>query len=419
MRQHSNIPKERGFDNTLNILKEGYLFIPNRMNLFNSHIFETRIMGQKAICITGKEASKIFYNPDLFQRKGVAPKRIQKTLFGINAIQGKDGLAHIKRKALFMNILSQKEEEKIGRLVKEELIKSIDKWEHMGEVVLFREISEIICYVACNWVGIYITREDAKTKVNDFLRMIYSFASVGPKYEKGKKARKSTEKWIENIVEDVRNNKIKVGENSPLYKITFYKDADNKLLDSKMVAIELINTIRPIVAVSTYVAFAALALHTNPHCKEKLLKNKDNYYEMFVQEVRRFYPFTPFVGAKVKQNFLWNRYEFKKGDLVILDVYGINHDPQIWNDPYIFEPERFKNKEQDLFDFIPQGGGNPAITHRCPGEGVTIKITESVLDFLLNNIDYHVKDQDLSYPLYKIPTLPRSGFIMSNIKRKK
>lgn len=389
------------------------------MNLFNSHIFETRIMGQKAICITGKEASKIFYSPNLFQRKGVAPKRIQKTLFGINAIQGKDGLAHIKRKALFMNILSQKEEEKIGRLVKEELIKSIDKWEHMGEVVLFREISEIICYVACNWVGIYITRQDAKTKVNDFLRMIYSFASVGPKYEKGKKARKSTEKWIENIVEDVRNNKIKVGENSPLYKITFYKDTNNKLLDSKMAAIELINTIRPIVAVSTYVVFAALALHTNPHCKEKLLKNKDNSYEMFVQEVRRFYPFTPFVGAKVKQNFLWSRYEFKKGDLVILDVYGINHDSQIWNDPYRFEPERFKNKAQDLFDFIPQGGGNPSITHRCPGEGVTIKITEAVLDFLLNNIDYHVRDQDLTYPLDKIPTLPRSGFIISNIKRKK
>ncbi len=347
MRQNSNIPKERGLDNTLNILKEGYLFIPNRMNLFNSHIFKTRIMGQKAICITGKEASKIFYNPDLFQRKGVAPKRIQKTLFGVNAIQGKDGLAHIKRKSLFMNILSQKEEEKIGRLVKEELIKSIDKWEHMGEVVLFREISEIICYVVCNWVGICITREEAKTRANDFLRMIYSFASVGPKYEKGKKARKSTERWIENIVEDVRNNKIKVGENSPLYKITFYKDTDNKLLDSKMVAIEVINTIRPIVAVSTYVVFAALALHTNPHCKEKLIKNEDNYYEIFVQEVRRFYPFTPFVVAKVKQNFLWNRYEFKKGDLVILDVYGINHDPQIWNEPEKFDPERFKNKEQD------------------------------------------------------------------------
>ena len=118
MRQYCDIPKDKGLDNTINILKEGYLFIPNRMNLFNSNIFETHIMAQKAICITGKDAAKVFYNEDLFKRKGVAPKRIQKTLFGENAIQGKDGIAHIKRKSLFMNILTEEYEEKVARLVK-------------------------------------------------------------------------------------------------------------------------------------------------------------------------------------------------------------------------------------------------------------------------------------------------------------
>ena len=48
MRQYCDIPKDKGLDNTINILKEGYLFIPNRMNLFNSNIFETHIMAQKA-----------------------------------------------------------------------------------------------------------------------------------------------------------------------------------------------------------------------------------------------------------------------------------------------------------------------------------------------------------------------------------
>ena len=52
-----------------------------------------------------------------------------------------------------------------------------------------------------------------------------------------------------------------------------------------------------------------------------------------------------------------------------------------------------------MFDFIPQGGGNPAITHRCPGEGITVKIMESVLDFLINDIDFKVRNQDLSYNL--------------------
>ena len=104
--------------------------------------------------------------------------------------------------------------------------------------------------------------------------MIYSFSSVGSKYRKGKEARKETEKWIENIVVNLRNNKIEVEKDSPIYKIAFYKDVDNKLLDSKMAAIEIINIIRPIIAVSTYVVFAALALHTYPECREKLIKKK-------------------------------------------------------------------------------------------------------------------------------------------------
>ncbi len=40
------------------------------------------------------------------------------------------------------------------------------------------------------------------------------------------------------------------------------------------------------------------------------------------------------------------------------------------------------------------------------------------IDFLVNNIEFEVQDQDLSYSLEKMPTLPKSGFVMSNIKRK-
>ena len=46
--------------------------------------------------------------------------------------------------------------------------------------------------------------------------MIYSFSSVGSKYRKGKEARKETEKWIENIVVNLRNNKIEVEKRATL-----------------------------------------------------------------------------------------------------------------------------------------------------------------------------------------------------------
>ncbi|SIE95158.1 Fatty-acid peroxygenase [Mycobacteroides abscessus subsp. abscessus] len=74
---------------------------------------------------------------------------------------------------------------------------------------------------------------------------------------------------------------------------------------------------------------------------------------MFVQEVRRFYPFGPFLGAIVRKDFIWNEAEFKEGMLVLLDIYGTNHDPLLWEEPYEFRPERFGNWDGSLFDLIP------------------------------------------------------------------
>lgn len=103
--------------------------------------------------------------------------------------------------------------------------------------------------------------------------------------------------------------------------------------------------------------------------------------------------------------------------LVFLDVYGINHDSRIWDNPNEFWPERFTDYKCGLFDFIPQGGGEPAKGHRCPGEGITIEIIKMFTDFLVNKIKYDVPEQDLSYSLSRIPALLKSGFVISNIRR--
>lgn len=83
----NQIPRDDGFDNSLALLKEGYLYIHNRVETFQSDLFKTRIMGKNAICMRGKEAAKLFYDEDKFQRKLAVPNRIQETLIGKRAIQ--------------------------------------------------------------------------------------------------------------------------------------------------------------------------------------------------------------------------------------------------------------------------------------------------------------------------------------------
>lgn len=222
-----------------------------------------------------------------------------------------------------------------------------------------------------------------------------------------------------NIIEEVRSGKIAAAHGSALNELAFHKDLNGKLLNSKMAAVELINVLRPIVAIATFIAFSALALHKFPTTKEKLKNDNDGrYLEMFVQEVRRFFPFGPFLGARVKKEFIWNDAHFKEGQLVLLDMYGTNHDARLWKDPESFIPERFKDWRGSLFDFIPQGGGDSATGHRCPGEGITVEVMKASLAYLVNDIDYEIPDQDLSYSLVRMPTLPESGMIFSNVKRK-
>ena len=105
MTKCSRIPQKTFPDSTLRLLMEGYMFIPNRCKKYKSDLFVTRIMGKKVVCMTGSDAAEIFYNNQLMTRKGALPKRIQKTLFGKNAIQTMDGISHRHRKRLFLSIM--------------------------------------------------------------------------------------------------------------------------------------------------------------------------------------------------------------------------------------------------------------------------------------------------------------------------
>ena len=418
MKINEQVPKEKVLDNSIALLSEGNLFIKNRTDKYQSDIFITRLLGKKVICMSGQEAAKIFYNTALFQRNGAAPKRIKKTLFGENSVQSMDGTAHQNRKQLFLSVTTAEHQKQLSDTFFNMLTESISDWEMADSVILFDETKFILFRAACQWAGVPCLKAEARERSEDFNLMIDAFGAVGPRHLKGRAARVKSEAWLKNVIEDVRNFKAEAAPASALHTVAFFKDQNGKQLDSQTAAVELINIIRPIVAISTFITFAALALYKYPQNKEKIISEGDNYIHMFVQEIRRYYPFGPLLSAKVYKNFVWKKCFYQKGTLVMLDLYGTNHDPRIWKYPNTFQPERFRNWNNNSFNFIPQGGSSSASGHRCPGEGFTVEIMKRCVDFLVNKISYEVPAQDLSYDLARMPSLPKSGFIMCNIKRK-
>src|SRR5699024_12485975 len=94
------IPREKGIDHSVNLFREGYMFILNRRRSFNTNIFDIRLLGKKTICMGGKKAAEIFYDTEKYKRKNAAPNRGVQTLFGKNRDQTLDGQDHKLRQEM-------------------------------------------------------------------------------------------------------------------------------------------------------------------------------------------------------------------------------------------------------------------------------------------------------------------------------
>ncbi|WP_368504983.1 cytochrome P450 [Alkalihalophilus sp. As8PL] len=418
MTEHQSMPKEGGLDHSLKLLKEGYQFILNRRHTFQSNVFETKLLAEKAICLTGKEAAKVFYDNDKFTRVGAAPKRVQKTLFGEGGVQGLDGEEHHHRKQMFMSLMTKDSLQEVIELTENEWSEATAKWElEADKIVLYDEAKKILTQVACKWTGVPVKEGELDQLAEELGEMFETAAALGPSHWKGRRARSKIEDWMEELVQKVRDEEVNPPKDKALYTFSFHRDLEGNLLPKEVAAVELINLLRPIVAISVYIGFTALAVHQYPEEVEKLKSNDDDHLQRFVQEVRRFYPFFPFTAARVREDFTWEGYEFKEGTMTLLDLYGTNHHPEDWENPDRFDPDRFKTWDGSPFDFIPQGGGEFDIGHRCAGEWITIDIMKVSLSHLVNQMTYDMPEQDLAFSMTDIPSLPESKIVMEHIKR--
>lgn len=416
MHRMPRMPRDKSPDSTMALMRDPYGFISKRCRLYGSDVFETRIQFQKTLCMTGPEAARLFYDPTRFMRRGAAPLRVQNTLFGKGGIQTLDDGAHRNRKQMFLSLMTP---ERIGRLSEMTAIwwsTYARRWASMKRVVLYDQMQEILTRAVCEWAGVPLAEKEVRKRTRELTALFDAAGSAGPKHWLSRAERKRADAWITKVVEQIREGRIEPPDESAAYVIAWHRELNGELLSPRVAAVELLNILRPTVAVAVYITLAAHALHQHPECREEARDGDDDFAELFVQEVRRFYPFFPATVARVRADFEWKGYRFRKGTRTMLDLYGTNHDPRTWDDPEQFRPERFRDWNGSPFNFIPQGGGDHVANHRCPGEWITIELMKVALDFLARRLTYDVPKQDLRITTSRLPALPRSRFILNNVR---
>jgi fatty-acid peroxygenase len=399
-------------DETLPLLLEGYGWLPNRRRRSRGDVVQSRLMGQPVVGLCGPGAARFFYDEAHVRRRTAIPGPVLSTLFGHGAVHTLDDGAHRVRKAMFMSLMTTDGVAALVERVAAAWDEAVPSWCGQPSVVLFDEASRVITRGVCGWAGIPLPDAEVPAVAADLVSLVDGFATFGPRHWRARRARVRREAELAALVEDVRRDRATVPAGSAVDLVAHHRDADGELLESRVAAVELLNVVRPTVAVSWFVAFAAHALHRWPEHRSRLRDLDPEFAEAFVHEVRRFYPFAPFVGGRAVRDLAWAGHPIPAGALVLLDLYGQNHDAWLWPDPYRFDPVRFVGRPIGEFELVAQGGGDPRTGHRCPGEGITVALLEA-LSVRLARLDYQVPAQDLTIPLHRIPTRPNSGFIIT------
>jgi fatty-acid peroxygenase len=407
------LPHDPAIDATVPLLREGYTFVTSRAQRYGTKAFTARLLLQDVVFAYGAEAAAVFYEPGRLTRLGALPFTTLRLLQDQGSVATLDGDAHHHRKDLFLSVLSPASSRGLADAVEQEWHRRVPVWARRGPVVLHEELQEVLCRAVCAWAGVPLADAEAVSMSRHLGAMIDGAGSVGPRNWLAFPHRWQAEQWARDVVDAVRRGRFEPGPDTAVAAIARHGDADGRPLPLPVAAVELLNVLRPTVAVARFVTFAALALHEHPDQRPDPADDRE--VEQHVQEVRRTAPFFPLVGGRAVEPFEWGDHHVAAGGWMLLDLWGTNHDPDLWPEPDAFRPARFRDRHVTPFDLIPQGGGDQRLNHRCAGEWTTIELMKRAVRLLLD-LRYEVPDQDLTVDLRRMPALPASGFVIDRVR---
>lgn len=409
----SAIPHDDHLDSSPALLAAPYTWIASRARALDSDVFEARLLLQPTICMTGPAAAQLFYDASRFQREGAAPEPLRATLLGRETLQNLDGQAHLTRKQLFMQLLSPDRVQDLVRLAESDWIALLRYWRATGETrPVYDAACEVLARAVCTWAGVPVPDEEFAVRLQQLRLLFEETANSLGGHLQARVARQQVETWLAGLIEQQRSGAGVLPRDSAAWLLALeLRHADGQRVSADVAAQELLNLLRPTVAVAVYITFAVHAVHQHPGYHSWIVSDTARA-TAFINEVRRFYPFFPAVVARTRCAFTWQGLEFAADRRVMLDLHGTNHDPRSWPDAELFRPERFLEQSPGPWDFVPQGGGDAATTHRCPGETTAIALTHSALSLLLAPPGYRVPPQDMGLDLNRLPALPRSGMLI-------
>ncbi|XP_023222873.1 cytochrome P450 4C1-like [Centruroides sculpturatus] len=145
---------------------------------------------------------------------------------------------------------------------------------------------------------------------------------------------------------------------------------------------------------------------------------KMTYLECVIKESMRIYPPFPLIGRKNPSEMKIGNYVLPANSTLVINIYGIHHNPSVYENPEVFDPDRFlfenyKNLHPYAYLAFAVGPRN------CLGSKLAMIMIKMVLANVLRNFKvYSLDPQDKILISYASMLTPISGIRMCVEKRR-
>ncbi|KAH7652465.1 Isoflavone 2'-hydroxylase protein [Dioscorea alata] len=83
-------------------------------------------------------------------------------------------------------------------------------------------------------------------------------------------------------------------------------------------------------------------------------------------------------------------YHVPRGTMLFINVWGLQKDPELWDDAMSFKPERFAREKEGGIKYIPFGAGR----RKCPGEHLGMRIVMAGVGALVQCFDWEMMSKE-------------------------
>jgi cytochrome P450 len=158
---------------------------------------------------------------------------------------------------------------------------------------------------------------------------------------------------------------------------------------------------------ATAIAWGVELLVHNPDVANRARSGDDEYLEALAKEILRIRSPLPISAARyLLEPFEIGGWTVPPGTAILVDAYGVHHDPRTYPQPHSFRPERFLESQPDGYSFLAFGGG----AHRCIGASLALLEIKIVLREILERVELAPLEAAIARSRPRGPTLaPRGG----------